>query len=331
MTDSRILLRLGAALFAVVAGAGGIVVAVLLLRSEPGPVGSTAPAVAAAPSPAAPASLAGGRIPTPVDPGYPSPPEGAVVLAREAGSRALAFGIVRGKARSLVRVSVLSPAGPGAAGLAVSVRFDGGERRGLAACGKGCYQATFPAAAAHGSPTVEIDGTAYAFAVPPADPPDGTAIVKDAAVVWKHLSTVVWHERLAASPTDALHTVYRAVAPDELSYDIEGSSSSVIIGHNRWDRSSPTAPWMRSRQDPALVQPLPAWVAEADVHVLGSGTVAGQRVWDISFFDPETPAWFELKIAKASHRTLELSMIAAAHFMHHVYGPFDSPFHLHPP
>jgi hypothetical protein len=26
-----------------------------------------------------------------------------------------------------------------------------------------------------------------------------------------------------------------------------------------------------------------------------------------------------------------LGMTAVAHFMHHVYGPFDAPFELHPP
>jgi hypothetical protein len=315
----------------VVAGAGGIVVALVLLRSVPAPVGTASPlttGTAAAPRTAA----VGGRIPTPTDPGFPSPPQGATVLAREAGTRALGLALLPGAGGSLLRVSVLSGVGPGAAGLDVSVRFAGGAALALPACGAGCYQATVPSRAVRSHLTVRLGSVAYPFTLPASlHLPDGTAIVARATAVWNALKTLVWHERLAASPTDALHTVYRAVAPDELSYTIADGSAAVIIGHERWDRSTPTGRWVRSPQDPAIRQPLPFWVSETDVRVLGAGTVAGQGVWVVSFFDPETPGWFEARISKRTYRTLELSMIAVAHFMHHVYGPFDAPFRLHPP
>jgi hypothetical protein len=54
-------------------------------------------------------------------------------------------------------------------------------------------------------------------------------------------------------------------------------------------------------------------------------------VWDVSFFDPTTPAWFRARIDKATGHTLLLDMVAVAHFMHHVYGPFDAPIRLLPP
>ncbi len=77
--------------------------------------------------------------------------------------------------------------------------------------------------------------------------------------------------------------------------------------------------------------PLPFWYSVADARVLGSGRVAGQSVWRVSFFDPTTPAWFEADIAKRSGRTLVLSMIAASHFMYDIYGPFNSSARLVPP
>ena len=49
------------------------------------------------------------------------------------------------------------------------------------------------------------------------------------------------------------------------------------------------------------------------------------------FFDPNTPAWFRARIDKATGHTLLLDMTAVAHFMHHVYGPFDAPIRLLPP
>jgi hypothetical protein len=51
----------------------------------------------------------------------------------------------------------------------------------------------------------------------------------------------------------------------------------------------------------------------------------------VSFFDPRTPAWFVAKIDRATGNTLALDMIAASHFMHDVYGPFDAPIQLRPP
>ena len=44
-----------------------------------------------------------------------------------------------------------------------------------------------------------------------------------------------------------------------------------------------------------------------------------------SFFDPQMHAWFTIVVDRATMHTLELHMTATAHFMHEVYGPFDSP------
>ena len=53
---------------------------------------------------------------------------------------------------------------------------------------------------------------------------------------------------------------------------------------------------------------------------IGSGVV--------SFFDPATPGWFEASIDRTNGHTLDLEMIAASHFMHDVYGPFNAPLRL---
>ena len=101
--------RFGAAVAALAAGAAGIVVVVVLLRSVPGPTGpSAAPSAPAAGSPATP-TIEGGQITAANNPGFPGPPPGAVVLAQEAGSRALALAVKPG----IVRVSVLGVTGVG--------------------------------------------------------------------------------------------------------------------------------------------------------------------------------------------------------------------------
>ncbi len=297
-----------------------------LLHSEPGPVSSGGTTV-----PAAVSTVAGGRIPTPTDPSFPSPPPGAVVFGREAGARALGLAIVPGQPSSLVRVSVLSGEGGGASGLDVSIR-GGGATTGLLPCGAGCYQGDAATAGLEGRVVVMLGARSYPFELPASlDLPDGTATMARAGAVWRRLKTLVWHERLAATPTDALHTVYRAVAPDQLSYTIDGSSSAIIIGLRRWDRPTPTSPWVRSVQDPPVTQPVPFWAGVADARVIGSRSLDGHSAVEVTFFDPLTPGWFDAWVEQSTGYTRVLTMIAVAHFMHHVYGPFNAPFQLHPP
>ena len=88
---------------------------------------------------------------------------------------------------------------------------------------------------------------------------------------------------------------------------------------------------MRSVQVPPISQPVPFWASVSNAKVLGSGRIHGHEATEVSFFDPLTPGWFDAWVEKSSGHTLVLTMIAVAHFMHHVYGPFNAPFELRPP
>ena len=332
--------RLGAAIAALAAAAASVIVVVMLVRSVPGPTSTSASAPPAPTAPAGPARspggmshgaaapkpVRGGRVATPNDPGFPSPPPGAVVLAREAGTRALALAYKPG----LVRVSVLDAAGGGASGLRVALQFGRGYLMTPDPCGPGCYQ-TAVAGVPDSPVTVRIGGASYRFDLPRLPARDGTALVAKATDTWNALRTLVWRERLASSPTNVLHTVYRAVAPHSLAYSIAGHSSAVIIDRDRWDRATPTSRWVKSSQDPPLRQPQPFWDGVTNAHVLGTAKLGSRRVTRVSFFDPSTPAWFEAAIDPTTGRTVELAMTAASHFMHDVYGPFNAPIALQAP
>src|SRR5207302_1655391 len=147
--------------------------------------------------------------------------------------------------------------------------------------------ASAPAAPAIGAPaTRAIAGGRIATpndAAFPSPPPDAVvlaraAVVRRATDTWTALRSLVWHERLASSPTNALDTLYWAVAPHTLTYTIAGRSSAVIIGGRRWDRSSPTALWRMSFQNPPVRQPQPFWQEATDAYLLG----ASQRAWRVS-------------------------------------------------
>ncbi len=207
-----------------------MLVAVHLVRSVPGPTDTSGSSASPAATTTAP-TVTGGRIATPTDAGFPSPPEGALVLGREAKSYALGLALAPEDGRTLVRVSVVGGDGPVSH---LAVRFG---TTVLSACDAGCYQATI-AAMPHGTVTVTLGKASYGFAVPAGTTADGSTIVTKAAETWRDLTTLVWHENLGGGEGTTLHVLYQAVAPDELAYTISTGSAARIIGGFRWDRAT---------------------------------------------------------------------------------------------
>jgi hypothetical protein len=258
----------------------------------------------------------------------PPPPKGALLLAQEAGTRAVALAVGQG-ARQRLTATVLSSSGDAASGLTLSFRV-GTASLPARPCGPGCYTASSPRGALR-RVTVVLPGREVAFVIPSEARP-AAAIVARAARVFSGLRSLVYVESLRSGPTGGLLTTWRLKAPNEVTYDIRGGASAVIIGERRWDRERPGAPWRRSQQIPALRVPKPSWGDVAvNAHVLGTARVAGRPVWIVTFANPTTPAWFTAWIDRSTYRTLRLRMTAAAHFMRHRYVEFDRPLAIRPP
>jgi len=148
------------------------------------------------------------KIETPNAPGFPSPPSGAVVFARQDGANALALALTPNGRRLSLQASVVGHDGRGVAGL--PLRFAISTATGLvvrarsAACGLGCYTTSVAAGAPRRATVLIGRGTErrrLEFALPRAWPPaDATALVRRSGLVWRHLRTLVSHERLASGP-----------------------------------------------------------------------------------------------------------------------------------
>jgi hypothetical protein len=266
--------------------------------------------------------------------GFPAPPPGAVVYSREDVRDELALGVVRRGSGVLLQASVLDDQGRGATGLAVSLGVGGPERRATA-CGPGCYHATFPGTKRPAVAIVDVHGggatTHWRIVLPKPFPPrDAEGLVTSAAAVWRQLRSLTFTDRLASQPGNQVVSHWRIVAPNRVAYVIPHGSASVIIGGKRWDRAA-DGPWIPSVQDPQLVQPVPFWVEARDAHILGEETFHGHAVWRVSFFDPGTPGWFDILIDQKTLHTLDLHMIATAHFMHDTYTNFDARVVIVPP
>lgn len=277
----------------------------------------------------------------PAGPAVPRSPRGAVVLAREDGDLAVGLALQTVGRRLVLTTSVLGPDGGAFNGLSVGYRLR--PAAGLAAdkpaeaCAPGCYRATIAAPRRLRLLTLELSGggrppARLRFRLPtPWPPPDASELVRRAARSYRALRTLVIHERPASSPRNAVVTTYAIAAPDRLSYRIRGGGQAIIIGGRRWDRTSPRGRWIASTQTP-LTQPTPFWGGRFyDARLVGRSRLNGRTAALVTLFDPQIPGWFTLAIDPATARTLELRMVAAAHFMHHRYGPFNAPVRIRPP
>jgi hypothetical protein len=263
-------------------------------------------------------------------------PAGAVVLAKEDGNLAVGLAVAPRTHGLLVVVTVFGQSGAGQTKLRPRLTVtnsDGSKSSATAStCTSGCYEAVFPTTTLPRSATVSFDdGSHLAFTLPKHGPTaQGLTLVRDAAAEYKRIHSMITYERLASSRTQVAYTTYYAVAPNRLRFLVKGEDESIIIGNRRWDRNL-GGPWKESPQSP--VNPItPYWTPLVqDATVLGSTTIKGQPVSVISFADPQTPGFFTIWVDKRNHRTLELEMTAASHFMHHTYGSFNAPLKVEPP
>lgn len=288
--------------------AAGAVVAALALRSKP--AAQPAPTEAAAPTAHA---------------GFPVPPKGGVVFARQLGSEALALGVVPKGGAVLAQASVVSGQGLGVSGLSVSL-----NGKPAAGCGSGCYATTLGGALK--SVTVRVRSATWKVPLPSPWPPrDATAIVDQATAAWRALDSLTFNERLASDAVHSTTSTWRVQSPNRVAYTITGGGADgIIVGDKRWDRTTPKAKWIESPQL-ELTQPIPPWTAVRDAHVLAEESFRGHPAWLVSFFDPGTPAWFTAVIERSTYRTLQTEMITTAHFMHDVYGAFNTTPPITPP
>lgn len=263
-------------------------------------------------------------------------PAGAAVLAKEDGGLAVGLAAAPREGKLLVVATVFGQSGGGAAKLRtrIVITTRGGQRMTAraTACTAGCYEAAFNTAAIPEHASITFDGGQRVdFALPAhGSSASALALVREAEAEYRQLRSLVTHERLASDPTEVVYTTYYAVAPDKLRFDVRGGDDSIIIGNRRWDRA-PGQTWQESPQEP--IRPIaPYWTPLVqDATILGTATVQDRPCWVIAFADPQTPGFFTIYVDKSTHRTLELEMTAAAHFMHHVYGPFNEPLKIQPP
>jgi hypothetical protein len=266
-------------------------------------------------------------VPVPGHPAFPAPPRGAIVFSRQLRSDGLALGVVPQPGRVLLQASVRNGAGTGVRGLGVTFTI-GGRSTQSAPCGSGCYRATVETSARPAAVTVAVrqgrTTTRWRVTIPRAHSAhDAAVMLERAGHVWRSLRSVSFTEALASDARPPLQSTWQLQAPDRVAYQVHGGWSAVIIGGRRWDRSPGAAKWVESQQT-RLTQPVPSWGAVTDAYLLGRTTARRRPAWKLSFFDPRTPAWFTVTLDAKTLHTLDVWMIATAHFMHDRYSGFDS-------
>jgi hypothetical protein len=252
------------------------------------------------------------------------PPHGALTLAAQDGSRAVAVAVQP----SSVTTTVIGADGNGVKGLDVRVRADRGAAAPSSPCGSGCYRAAL--ATAHPrSLDVSLGGHHVRFALPSRSPA-ADALLSRVADAFESARAVSYSERLASGPTHVLQTRWRFEAPNRASYaeTSGGAASGIVVAGQRWDRGSDDAHWVHTQQSPLLREPREPWGDGVyDVHLLER---SAQRV-RLSFVDPVGPVWFLVTANPRSLRVSDLRMTAAAHFMHDAGFTYDDARRIRPP
>lgn len=321
--------RLLASIAALCVGVAGVVIVAVLLQRTPGPEAAVTAASVASTHPAQSTQST-----TSTRNGFPSPPPSATVFMHQDVGTVLALAVTPARGALELQASALGPTGRGTGGLRVSFTVAGRTADGVP-CGAGCYRASVSAPADPSAVVVEVSGrgldTTWDQPLPPVWPaPDATALVEHAGRVWRSLESLGYVEHLASDPKHAITSVWRIAAPDRVEYQVLGGYGGIVIGGRRWDRA-PGGRWVESVQSDVLTQPVPTWTKVTNAHLLGSGVVRGQPAWIVSFFDPTIPAWFKVALAKSTGRSLDVHMMATAHFMDDAYGQFDRARPITPP
>jgi hypothetical protein len=267
-------------------------------------------------------------------------PTGPFATAREDGDLAVALAAQPAQAGKLaLTTTIIGPDGNGATAVRVDVTLMSKKATlgPAVTCAAGCYRVTLPVTGSPRAVVVKIRRlghlpTAVRFTFPSVwTPPSGVQITSLATQVFDRLHSVTIDEHLRSNPSYTAHTIWRLLAPNRLSYTTVGGPQGIIIGDSRWDRPSSTKKWVEAPQFP-VHQPTASWgAAPTRAALLGSGRIAGRKVWRISFVDPQIPAWYTADIDKVTLRTLALQMVAPAHFMSHTYSGFNAPLAIRPP
>lgn len=220
------------------------------------------------------------------------PPAGAFVDAGQAGRLAVGFSWLDGKPS----VTVVGPDGDVVGNVPVHLVRTGRTVR------------------------VTVAGTTLQFEVPPVLRPASGAL-RRATRAYDDARALTIEERLSSEPGNLQTAVFHERAPDGLAYRIVtsttpgvGGHQAVVIGERRWDRAA-GGPWKRSPQGVIRV-PNTYWTSATQ-----NAYFAAPRV--LTFYDRNAHAWYRLRLDR-SGRPAALTMVAGAHFMHHVYS-FRSP------
>lgn len=256
--------------------------------------------------------------------GFPAPPKGAIVYAREFGQDVLALGVVPKSGGVSLQASIVGSQGQSVKGAHVTFSVSGGKPKAARASAAGRYTTTFALQKRPVAITTTVNSKSWTVKMPTAWPPKaGSALMARARKAYDALRSLTDLDYFATGPGEAVTTTWEFQAPNREAYQVQGGDDSVIIAGKRWERTSGSKPWSESPQAP-LRQPAPFWVSVTDAHVLGTVKIHGRPAWDVSFYDPATPGWFDVKIDPATYHVLDMRMETTDHFMHDVYSKFNS-------
>ncbi len=211
----------------------------------------------------------------------------------------------------------------------------------LAACGNGCFDGTASVQTAD-TWTFTVHATTPRAPLTvrltaPVPAPDAQTTLTHVVANMGRLRSLRVDERLASRVGGPIiRTEFRFVAPDRFTYNETGAAqaSAVIIAHRRYDRDTPTAPWVAGDWGTPDGFTWPRgfytdlWNPATAIRMLGPANLHGTPTHIIAFATTKTDAWFRLWIGDGDGLVHRMEMRARSHTMNQDYDNFNQPISI---
>jgi hypothetical protein len=214
----------------------------------------------------------------------------------------------------------------------------------LTRCGDGCFTST---ASLHTADTWTFTVRTTTPRAPltvqltaPIPAPDAQMTLTNAVATMSRLRSVRVREALTGRVGGpVLHTEFRFAAPDRFTYTESGaaSASAIVVAHRRFDRDTPTSPWLAGDWGSPEGFSWPHdfytsfWTPATAVRMLGPTNLRGTPTHIIAFAATKTDAWFRPWIGDTDGLVHRMEMRARSHTMNQDYDSFNRPISIAAP
>lgn len=221
--------------------------------------------------------------------------------------------------------------------VSASVEIEGQAQPPCGTGSAGCWEISSKSTGGRLVATIsDADGT-HRVSVPAVWNENGSqrarALLARAQRTMRQLATAQMRESVTSGLGETVRTHYRFNAPDRMEYRTQSGAHLIAIRKTGWEslQGGPLQKEPFGGPGPEggveFAQFFRWTIFDQNVRWMG----ANARVAQLALFDPSTPIWYRLTIARSTDRVVREDMITQGHFMTRRWFAFNRPEQITPP